>query len=60
MLEAKWPIKQALHAEIRPVSDEYSPAGHPMQLVDADAPVAVKYRPAAQGVHVTVPVTVPY
>ena len=44
----------------RPVTDEYSPVAQPMQLVDADAPVVVRYWPAAHAVHVIVPVATAY
>ena len=60
VLDANWPTKHALHCAPWPEAAEYRPVAHPMQLADVDAPVVVRYRPAAQAVHVTVPVAVAY
>ena len=50
---------QLVHALV-PVAKEYCPTAQPMQAVDADSPVVVKYRPAAQLVHALVPVATAY
>ena len=45
---------------VAPTTEEKVPAAHALQLVDADAPVVVRYVPAGQLVHVVRPASPAY
>jgi hypothetical protein len=55
-----YPTAHGLQAPPRPTTEEYNPAAQPTQLNETDAPVVTKFVPAAQLVHVTVPVAAAY